>query len=95
MFSLVARMKEIILILAYACSNNIKVYQMDVKSVFQNGELEEEVYIEKSEEFMLSKNEYYVCRVKKVLYGLKQDLRAWYSELDRYLQQAGFKKENA
>jgi hypothetical protein len=41
----VARMEEIILILAYACSKNIKVYQMDVKSTFLNGYLEEEVYI--------------------------------------------------
>jgi hypothetical protein len=39
-------MEEIYFLLAYACSKNIKVYQMDVKSVFLNGELEEEVYIE-------------------------------------------------
>jgi hypothetical protein len=41
----VSRMEAIRLILAYACSNNIKVYQMDVKSTFLNGDLEEEVYI--------------------------------------------------
>jgi hypothetical protein len=46
-FSSISRMEEIILILAYACSKRIKVYQMDVKSYFLNGELEEEVYIEK------------------------------------------------
>ena len=46
-FALVARMETICLILAYACSKNIKMYQMDVKSDFLNGELEEEVYIEK------------------------------------------------
>jgi hypothetical protein len=45
-FSLVSRMEAIRLLLAYACSKNIKVYQMDVKSTFLNGELEEEVYIE-------------------------------------------------
>ena len=42
----VARMEAIRLILAYACSKRIKVYQMDVKSAFLNGELEEEVYME-------------------------------------------------
>jgi hypothetical protein len=47
-------MEEIQLILAYACSKNIKVYQMDVKSTFLNGELEEEVYIEQPEEFQFS-----------------------------------------
>ena len=45
-FAPVARMEAIRMILAYACSKRIKVYQMDVKSTFLNGELEEEVYIE-------------------------------------------------
>jgi hypothetical protein len=47
----VARMEAIHLLLAYACSKNIKMYQMDVKSAFMNGELEEEVYIEQPEGF--------------------------------------------
>jgi hypothetical protein len=46
-FSLVSRMEAIRLILSYACSKKIKVYQMDVKSSFLNGELYEEVYIKK------------------------------------------------
>jgi hypothetical protein len=50
----VARMEAIRLLLAYACSKNVKVYQMDVKSTFLNGELEDEVYIEQPEEFQLS-----------------------------------------
>jgi hypothetical protein len=45
-FAPIARVEEICLLLAYACSKNVKVYQMDVKSFFLNGELEEEVYIE-------------------------------------------------
>jgi transposase InsO family protein len=94
-FSPVARMEAIRLLLAYACSKNIKVYQMDVKSTFLNGELEEEVYIEQPEGFQLSENTYYVCKLKKALYGLKQAPRAWYSRLDKYLQQAGFRKGSA
>ena len=85
-------MEAICLLLAYACSKNVKVYQMDVKSAFLNGELEEEVYIEQPEGFQLSENTDYVCKLKKTLYGLKQALRAWYSILDKYLQQAGFRK---
>jgi hypothetical protein len=59
-FSPVSRMEAIRLILTYACSKNIKVYQMDVKSTFINEDLEEEVYIEKLEEFQLSENRNYV-----------------------------------
>ena len=81
----VARMEAIRMILAYACSKDIKVYQMDVKSAFLNGELEEEVYIEQLEGFQSSENEDYVCRLKRDLYDLKQVPRAWYSILDRYL----------
>ena len=47
-------MEAIRLILAYACSKNIKMYQMDAKSFFLNGGLEEEVYIEQPEGFQLS-----------------------------------------
>ena len=70
----VARMESIRMILAYASSKNIKVYQMDVKSTFLNGELEEEVYIEQPEGF--AEKEDYVCRLRKALYGLKQVPRA-------------------
>jgi hypothetical protein len=91
-FSPVARMEAICLLLAYACSKNVKVYQMGVKTAFLNGELEEKVYIEQPEGFQLSENTDYVCKLKKALYGLKQTPRAWYSRLDKYLQQAGFRK---
>jgi hypothetical protein len=91
----VARMEAIYLLLAYACSKNVKVYQMDVKSSFLNGKLEEEVYIEQTEGFQLSENTNYVCKLKKSLYGLKQASRTWYSRLDKYLQQAGFRKGSA
>jgi hypothetical protein len=57
-----------------------------------NGELEEDVYIEQPEGFQLSENAYYVCKLKKALYSLKQTSRAWYSRLDKYLKQVGFRK---
>jgi hypothetical protein len=52
---LVARIESIIMFLAFARFKNFKVYQMDVKSAFLNGYLEEEVYIEKTKGFLLSK----------------------------------------
>jgi hypothetical protein len=81
----VYRMEAIHFLLAYAWSKNIKVYQMDIKSTFLSGELEEEVYIEQQEGFQLSENANYVCKLKKALYGLKQAPRAWYSRLDKCL----------
>jgi hypothetical protein len=77
-FSPVSRMKAIDLLLAYACSKNIKMYQMDVKSSFPNGELEKEVYIEQPEGFKLSENTDYMCKLKKALCGLKHAPIAWY-----------------
>ena len=58
----IARMEAIRLILAYTYSKNVKLYQMDVKLSFLNGELEEEVYIEQPEGFQLSENTDYVWR---------------------------------
>ena len=78
-FAHVARMEAIRMFLAYACLRKIKVYQMDVKSTFLNGELEEEFYIEQTEGFQLTDKENYICRLKKPLYGLKQAPRAWYA----------------
>jgi hypothetical protein len=65
---------------------------MDVKSAFLNGDLEEEVYMEQPEGFSLTDNPNYVCKLKKALYGLKQAPWAWYSRLDKFLQEKGFKK---
>eukprot|EP00253_Pinus_taeda_P031343 PITA_31343 len=65
---------------------------MDVKSTFLNGDLEEEVYIEQPEGFILGNDAKLVCKLRKALYGLKQAPRAWYYRLDKYLHQQGFSK---
>ena len=77
-FSPIARLEAIIMFLTYSCYRNFKVYQMDVKYAFLNGKLEEEVYIEQPEGFLLSEIEDYVCKLKNALYGLKQAPRAWF-----------------
>eukprot|EP00253_Pinus_taeda_P002979 PITA_02979 len=68
---------------------------MDVKSAFLNGDLEEEVYIEQPDGFILGNDPNLVCRLKKALYRLKQAPRAWYYRLDKYLHQQGFPKGSA
>ena len=75
-------MKALRMFLAYAANKNFKVYQMDVKSAFLNGELEEEVYIEQPKGFPLTTKKDMVCKLKKALYGLNQAPRTWYARLD-------------
>eukprot|EP00253_Pinus_taeda_P003669 PITA_03669 len=58
--------------LALSSFQKFKVFQMDVKSTFPNGDLEEEVYIEQPDGFILGNDPNLVCRLKKALYGLKQ-----------------------
>jgi len=71
-----------------------KVHQMDVKTAFLNGTIDEEVYIEKPLGFEVKGKGDYVCTLKKVLYGLKQAPRAWYAKMDTYLQRLGFTKSS-
>ena len=56
----------------------LKLHQMDVKTAFLNGSIEEEVYIEIPEGFVFHGKESNVHKLKKALYGLKQAPRAWY-----------------
>jgi len=94
-FAPVARLEAIQMFLALSRFQKFKVFQMDVKSTFLNGDLEEEVYIEQPDGFILWNDPNHVCRLKKALYGLKQAPRAWYYRLDKYLHQQGFSKGSA
>ena len=76
----------------FALVHNFKVFQMDMKSAFLNADLDEEVYIEQPDGFVLGNDPKLVCKLKKSLYGLKQAPRAWYYHLDKYLHQQGFTK---
>jgi hypothetical protein len=58
---------------------------MDVKTVFLNGEVAQEVYIEQPKDFVIHGKESHVCKLKKALYRLKQALRAWYGRTDNFL----------
>jgi hypothetical protein len=71
------------------------VYQMDVKSIFFNGNLEEKVYVEQSKGYEVLGQEDGVYILKKTLYGLKQAPKAWYSCIDSYLTQNGFQRSES
>nr|GEW43217.1 retrotransposon protein, putative, Ty1-copia subclass [Tanacetum cinerariifolium] len=71
-FAPVARLEAIRIFLAYAAHKNMVVYQMDVKTVFLNGNLKEEVYISQPDGFVDQDSPNHVYKLKKALYGLKQ-----------------------
>ncbi|GJR79487.1 putative ribonuclease H-like domain-containing protein [Tanacetum coccineum] len=88
----VARIKAIRLLLAYASFKDFVVYQMDVKSAFLYGKIEEEVYVCKPPGFEDPDFPDRVCKVEKALYGLHQASRAWYETLSTYLLDNGFQR---
>ncbi|KAK6148244.1 hypothetical protein DH2020_019156 [Rehmannia glutinosa] len=78
--------------LAYDAHKNFTVYQMDVKSAFLNGLLEEEVYVEQPPGFEQKTIGDKMYKLKKALYGLKQAPRAWYDTLSQFLTDNEFTK---
>ncbi|GJS00719.1 putative ribonuclease H-like domain-containing protein [Tanacetum coccineum] len=91
-FAPVARIEVIRLFLAYASFKEFMVYQMDVKSAFLYGKIEEEVYVCQPPGF---KDPYFsdrVYNVEKAMYGLHQAPRAWYETLSTYLLDNGFQR---
>ncbi|GJS22449.1 retrovirus-related pol polyprotein from transposon TNT 1-94 [Tanacetum coccineum] len=81
----VARLESIRILLAYACALDFKLYQMDVKSAFLNGFINEEVYVAQPLGFIDFAKPNYVYKLKKALYGLKQAPKAWYDRLKAFL----------
>jgi hypothetical protein len=87
----VARLESIQILLVCATYHGFKLYQMDVKSAFLNGPIKEELYVEQPPGFEDSEYPSHVYNLSKVLYGLKQDPRAWYECLRDFLIANGFK----
>ncbi|GJX76081.1 retrovirus-related pol polyprotein from transposon TNT 1-94, partial [Tanacetum coccineum] len=73
-------------------TKNMIIYQMDVKTAFLNGDLQEEVFVSQPEGFEDPDNPTHVYRLKKALYGLKQAPRAWYDTLSKFLLANNFFK---
>ncbi|GJU59476.1 putative ribonuclease H-like domain-containing protein [Tanacetum coccineum] len=92
-FALVARIEAIRLFLAYASFKDFMVYQMDVKSAFLYGKIEEELYVYQPSGFEDPDLPDRVYKVEKALYGMHQAPRAWYETLSTYLLDNGFQRE--
>ena len=88
----VARIKKIRIVVSIAAYRGWKMHQLDVKSAFLNGPLEEEVYVTQPPGFDVKGQESKVYRLRKALYGLKQAPRAWNKRIDSFLIEAGFTK---
>ena len=94
-FSPVVRFTSIRSLLAFAVQNDMLIHQMDVVTAFLNGKLDEEIYMEQPEGYVIAGKENLVCKLKKSLYGLKQSPRCWYSALREYLESMEFKQSEA
>nr|GEW63272.1 zinc finger, CCHC-type [Tanacetum cinerariifolium] len=81
-YALVAHITTIRLLLALAAIHNLVIHQMDVKTAFLNGDLEEEVYIKEPKGFVMPGNEHKLCKLVKSLYGLKQAPKQWHQKFD-------------
>ncbi|KAL5733960.1 hypothetical protein ACOSP7_031821 [Xanthoceras sorbifolium] len=89
-FSPVVKLTTIRLVLKIVAAENLHLEQLDVKTAFLHGDLEEEIYMRQPEGFKEAGKENLVCRLKKSLYGLKQALRQWYKKFDSFMSSSGF-----
>ena len=80
------------MLLAIAAQKDWRLYQLDVKSTFLNGYLQEKIYVKQPKGFVNEGEEDKVYLLKKAFYGLKQAPRAWYSRINEYLLNLGFVK---
>src|SRR5712672_2421580 len=94
-FSPVARFESLRLLLALAALEDWEIQQMDVKSVFLNGVLDEEIYMEQPIGFITPGTETKVCRLKRAIYGLKQASCTWNLQFHGFLTGIGYMRMHA
>ena len=90
-YSPVTRITSIRMVIAIAALRNLEIHQMDVKTAFLNGDLNEEIYMEQPEGFSAPGQEGKVCRLVKSLYGLKQAPKQRHEKFDNAVLSSGFK----
>ena len=94
-FAPVAKFNSIRILLALAAQRDLEAHQMDVKTAFLNGDLEEDIYMHQPEGFIEAGQENKVCKLQRSLYGLKQAGRSWYLKIDSCFSDLGLKRTHA
>lgn len=91
-YSPVAKMQTLKILLSYCCQMGLGIEQMDVETAFLNGKVKSEVYVKQPKGYNDNTNK--ICKLLKALYGLKESPRAWYECLDTFLVSLGFERSN-
>ena len=89
-FSPVAKFTSIRIISSLTAYYDLELHQMDVKTAFLNGTLDEEIYMNQPDGFVEKGNEGKVCKLNRSIYGLKQASRQWYILFDNAITSYGF-----
>ena len=89
-FSPVVKMTTIRVILSIVAAENLHLEQLDVKTAFLHGDLEEEIFMAQPKGFEVQGKENLVCKLHKSLYGLKQAPRQWYKKFNEFMRNSGF-----
>jgi hypothetical protein len=91
-FSPVSKKDSFRIVMALVAHYNLELHQIDVKIVFLNGDLQENMYMAQLEGFAIKGKEDMRCRLKKSIYGLKQASRQWYLKFDEVIKKFDFVK---
>uniref|UniRef100_A0ACD5WKD8 Uncharacterized protein n=1 Tax=Avena sativa TaxID=4498 RepID=A0ACD5WKD8_AVESA len=91
-FSPVVKHSSIRTFFSIVAMRDLELEQLDVKTAFLHGELDEEIYMDQPEGFIVPGKEDFVCKLKKYLYGLKQSPRQWYKRFDSFMISHGFER---
>ena len=89
-FSPVTMIKSIRILLSIAAHLDYEIWQMDIKTTFLNGYLEEDIFMDQQEGFIAKGQESKVCKLRKSIYGLKQASRSWNHRFDQAVKSFGF-----
>ncbi|MCO5600433.1 hypothetical protein L7F22_054546 [Adiantum nelumboides] len=91
-FSSTLSMTSFRVIVALAAHYQFHLHQLDIKSAFLHGDLDEELYLQQPPHYKDSTSPHYVCRLRKAIYGLKQSPRQWYLKLHQFLIAHGYSR---
>src|SRR3954469_15792040 len=93
-FSPVAKLKSVRIMLAIAAYYDYEIWQMDVKTAFLNGHIDEELYMMQPKGFVDPKDAVKGCKLERSIYGLKQKSRSWNKQFDQEIKRFGFIQNN-